>query len=434
MQLSHYLKIYPQRDPPDHLLLYSTKKSSVILVKKKILDAVEEGTLSPSDRSLLSKLEIIVPNRTEEKQAVFSLLEELNRKNSTLNITVVLNLDCNFNCKYCYEGDMQGKYYMSEATADRLIEFVKDQFTPNKTSLLIDFYGGEPLLSTQLIEYIAKPLSAFVKSRQCSFNFRITTNGSLFTRQTAEKLIPLGLKNIKITLDGPAEIHNKNRPFKSGADSFNTIIENIKETCNLLPISLGGNFEKLNFEKFPLLIDYLLNEGLGPEKIAALKFDPVMKLSRQSSSITTFKGGCISINEPWIVKADMLLREAILKRGYYTPKPSPMVCMIENTNAYVVNFDGVFYKCPAFIGKPDFAVGDLQTGITDYTKPYKSGIWKNEKCTECEYLPLCFGGCRYMAFVQNGNISTIDCKKSYLDNVLETFIKQDIQYRSPKNK
>ncbi len=34
-----------------------------------------------------------------------------------------------------------------------------------------------------------------------------------------------------------------------------------------------------------------------------------------------------------------------------------------------------------------------------------------------------------MAYVKNGNIENLDCRKEYLDNSLETLIKQDIRLR-----
>jgi uncharacterized protein len=94
-----------------------------------------------------------------------------------------------------------------------------------------------------------------------------------------------------------------------------------------------------------------------------------------------------------------------------------------------VNFDGAIYKCPGFIGKKDFEVGDLQKGVKDYTASYKLGIWKNEECANCEYLPLCLGGCRYMTFLQDGGIERVDCQKPYLNASLETLVKQDVQYK-----
>lgn len=429
MQLSRYLKIYPFEEKPGHLLLFSTKKASKILLKKETYQAIEKGIFSSSDEALLSKLGIIVHDREEEKRTVFGLFDDINTKNTGLSIMVVLNLDCNFSCIYCYEGDMKGKLYMSDDTADLLIDFIKDNFPDYKKSLLIDFYGGEPLLSLGLIEYISRALKSFTESRGASYSFTLVTNGSLFKKQVAEELAPLGLQSVKITVDGPAEIHNRYRPFKSGAGSFDTIIRNIKETCDLVKIGIGGNFEKTNYEKFPLLLDYLAREGLTPDKIGMVKFDPVMKPPEGDLSPPDYRGGCMSTNEPWLVGAAALLREEILKRGYTTLKLIPITCMVEIADSYVVNFDGVIYKCPGFIGKKGYEVGDLRTSVKDFTGSYKLGIWKNEGCADCEYLPLCFGGCRYMTFVRDGNIDKLDCQKAYLDASLETLVKQDIEYR-----
>ncbi len=429
MQLSRYLKVYPCQEKPGHLLLFSTRKASKILLKKETYQAIEKGTLSPSDEALLLKLGMIVHDREEERRAIFGLFDELNTRNTGLSIMAVLNLACNFSCIYCYEGEMKGNFYMSDETADLLIDFIKDNFPEYKETLLIDFYGGEPLLSTGLIKYISRALKSFIESRGASYSFNLVTNGSLFKRQVAEELAQLGLQSVKITLDGPAEIHNRYRPFKSGAGSFDTIIRNIKETCDLVKIGIGGNFDKDNYEKFPLLLDYLVREGLTPDKIGMVKFDPGMKPPEGDLSPPDYRNGCMSINEPWLVGAAALLREEILKRGYNTLKLIPITCMIEIADSYVVNFDGVIYKCPGFIGKKGYEVGDLQTGVKDYASSYKLGIWKNEDCAGCEYLPLCFGGCRYMTFVRDGNLDKLDCQKAYLDASLETLVKQDIKYR-----
>jgi uncharacterized protein len=426
---SYYLKIYPYEERPGHLLLFSTKKASLILLKEETFRKIEKGNLSSSDEARLKKLGMVVDNREEEKRAVLSLFDNLNAKNPGLNVTVVLNLDCNFSCIYCYEGELKGKLYMSPETAESLIEFIKERFTEDKNSLLIDFYGGEPLLSIDLIKSISRELKSFVESKGGTYRFTLITNGSLLKRKVAEELAPLGLERVKITLDGPPEVHNRFRPFKSGAGSFDTIIRNIKETWDLVKISLGGNFESNTYKKFPQLLDYLIKEGLTPEKVAVVKFDPVMKCPEGEISPAVYKGGCMSLDEPWLIEAAALLREEILKRGYHTPKIAPILCVVENRDAYVVNFDGVIYKCPAFIGKENFAVGGLRTGVSDYTTSYKLSIWKNEECAECVYLPLCFGGCRYLTFIQDGSIERVDCKKAFFDASLETLIKQEIRYR-----
>ena len=431
MQLSHYLKIYPYEEKPGHLLFFSTRKGSMTLLKKEDLESIEKGTISQQDADTLSKLGILVEDKEVEKTSMAAVLDRISYKNPGLNITVVMNLDCNYACIYCYEGQMKGKIYMSDETAEQLIGFIKEKFTNNKKFINIDFYGGEPLLSAGLIKKISAEMKSFTASRGASYTFTIITNGSLFKRRLAEELVELGLQNIKTTIDGPSEIHNSCRPFKTGGGSFEAIIRNIKETCDITKIVIGGNFQRDNYERFPELLDYLENEGLTPDKIYMVKFDPVLNRLSGDAARIDYVDGSMSINEPWLIRAGAFLREEILRRGYNTPKITPTPCQVELNDYFIVNFDGSIYKCPAFLGREEFAIGDLEKGIRDYSGLYRLGVWKNDECLDCEYLPLCFGGCRYMAYLRDGNIDTIDCKKQYLDASLETLIKQDIKYRGP---
>jgi uncharacterized protein len=88
----------------------------------------------------------------------------------------------------------------------------------------------------------------------------------------------------------------------------------------------------------------------------------------------------------------------------------------------------MLYKCPGFIGMKEFEAGDVKKGPADYSLSYATGIWNNSECLECEYLPLCFGGCRFIKFVRDGNIDSPDCQRKYFDTCLETLVKQDIKY------
>jgi len=434
MKLSNYIKVYLFEEKPGHLLLYSTKRASMTLLKEGTYKSLLNGTLSSENQEVLEKLGMVVPDRELEKQEVMGFIDEINEKNKTLNISVIINLDCNFDCIYCYEGGQKGKRYMDNETADLLVDFIKNKLTPGIKSVNLDFYGGEPLLSAERIKSISASVKSFAESRGAKFTFTLVTNASLFKRRIAEELVDLGLTGIKTTLDGPPETHNACRPFKSGAPSFGSIIKNLKETNDLVKIAIGGNYKKDNYKKFPLLIDYLEKEGLTPDRIYELKFDPAMNSPKEGAAPADFTDGLMSINEPWVIESGAMLREEVLKRGYGTPKITPSPCQVELENACVVNFDGGIYKCPAWIGKKEFEIGNLRNGVADYSQSHKLGIWKNEECEACEYLPLCFGGCRYMSYVRDGNIDKVDCKKPYLDATLEKMIKQDIEYRALNKK
>lgn len=432
MQPSYYLKTYPAPDDPEQLLLFSTRKAATLLLAKKTFQALEAGQLSDTQAATLERFKMLVPDQEAEKRAMLALLDTQNPRNKGLLLTVILNLDCNFACPYCFEEGAKGKLYITGATAELITAFLESRWQEHKDSLRIDFYGGEPLLSLDLIVSISQAAQSFAAARSARFFSTLTTNGSLFTRKVAARLVPLGLTNVKITLDGPAEQHNQSRPFKSGTGSFEAIIQNIKATCDLLKVGVGGNYTQGNYRLFPRLLDYLETEGLTPAKISQVKFEPIVNLPGNNGSPAKYSGGCLSVNEPWLVAAEAFLREEILRRGYNASKPTPMACMIETTDSYVVNYDGIIYKCPAFIGKQDFAVGSLDAGVGDYTAALKLGMYKNPECAACVYLPLCFGGCRYMTYVREGKIDKIDCKKEYLDAALEGLIKQDIKYRERK--
>ena len=428
MKSSCYLKAIPPDGKSNRYLLFSQAKGSLIRVNAKCYESLLNGTLAPSEAAVLARLGMLVHDPEHEKRAMPGLLDRINARNTALHLIVVLNLDCNLACVYCYEEGMKGRHYMSRQTGERLTDFIEARLKEGKKDLRIDFYGGEPLLSVPRIKQIAKRAGACAKAAGATFSFSLVTNGSLLKRPLAEELVGLGLENARITLDGPAELHDRTRPYKAGGGSFAQIIANIQETWDLVRISIGGNYEKHTYKKFAPLLDYLGQAGLTPDRIAAIKFDPVMKLPESGIGLPDYKGGCVSLNEPWLIEADALLREEILKRGYRTQKVRPVTCMVDLKDSYVVHYNGSLYKCPAFIGRKGFEAGDLERGLSDYSTAYHLGHWKNAKCAECTYLPLCFGGCRYISFVREGKIGALDCRKAYLDAALETLVKQDAKY------
>ncbi len=77
---------------------------------------------------------------------------------------------------------------------------------------------------------------------------------------------------------------------------------------------------------------------------------------------------------------------------------------------------------PALMGWPELSVGTLADGITDYRTSHNLDIWHNDRCLDCAYLPLCFGGCRVMPMLKSGAIDELDCRKELYDAVLEEMV------------
>lgn len=427
MVLSRFCKVFSDNNDPASVILFSTKRASKVSIPKSMLQDISADTLSEEEREVLIELGILVKSLDEERNEIVSFLEELNTVDRIFSVQLVMNLDCNLDCSYCFEGSRKGRLYMTEETAETAVEFIKRAVKEETEGLRITFYGGEPLLSADLIAAISADINSWTREAGITYSGKLITNGTLLVPSTVEKLRHAGIKSARITLDGPAEVHDAARPFKGGGGSFRTILKNLKETVGSIGLDLSGNFTENNYRRFPKLFDQLRDEGLTSGRIESLQFYPVLQETEEMANCG-FKEGCVSVNEPWLFDAEIFLREEIIKRGYRTSKIIPAACMMELEKRIIVNHDGSIYKCSGLIGRQEYKVGDIWKGIGDYHASHHLDNWKNEKCLACEYLPLCFGGCRYMKLMRDRDMAGIDCNKPYLDATLEKAVLQDIRY------
>jgi uncharacterized protein len=252
------MKIWQAPEDDDRLLLYSTKRGASILVSRNLLASVNDGTISQANMDTLVSFGFLVPDGEEEKNELLDAFIELNRLNTRFSAQVVLNLDCNLACSYCYEGGMKGRNYMSPETASLLAALAEAGYVAHGKGIEFSFYGGEPLMSMDLIVYLSQRLRKSAAAKGTEYSFDMVTNGTLLNAAMVEKLLPLGFTGAKVTLDGPRENHDRFRPFVSGKGSFDLIIANVKEVCDLTEIQVGGNYTRENYREFPRLLDFFL--------------------------------------------------------------------------------------------------------------------------------------------------------------------------------
>ncbi|MCL7488306.1 MAG: geopeptide radical SAM maturase [Desulfobulbaceae bacterium] len=431
MHLSRYLKFFSFPPDPEYRLLFCTKNSAMALLPEVDCRRLQSGVIPEEYAETLAKLGMVTADPETERREVFTLLDEVNRVDTGLNVSIIPGLACNFACRYCYEGSMKDGRAMGQDTVNQVVSFLKQRYASRgKDRLNLDFYGGEPLLYTGTIKNIATPLKQFVEERGGVFHFSLVTNGSLLTRDAVTELLPAGLYAAKVTVDGPADEHNRLRPFASGKPSFATILANISACADLIRIGFGGNYTSENFPRIPELLDSLSRYGLSPDNLSNVQFHPVMQTTDRYSN-PEFTGGCLSVDEPWVADASIAVRREVLQRGYRVPKISPSPCMVDMEDAFVINHDGSLDKCVAMIGHGAYAAGNVWSGFTASNKVYHPGRWQErQECRECAYLPLCFGGCRHMDFQRTGTMNTINCMKTYFDRTLEETVRQDACFQA----
>lgn len=426
MEVTRYHKTY--RYKPGRLLLVATRRCAVLELSETLWDRVcTGGDLTESERTALTRLGVLVPNRDAERDEMQATFDTINSASRCLEVTVTLTLECNLACPYCYEDPFRGHFVMSNETADLLVQRLSERMAAG-WDLTVDFYGGEALIRLDLLRDIATRLKDAAVIHGVIFTFNLFSNGVLLTRPVMEELLALGLTAVRLTIDGPPDIHNNQRPFVSGKGSFDVIMKNLREVHDLVPVDLGGNFTRDNYRRFPELLDMLLDQGINPAMMKEVSFSPIMPKADGSVS-GDFGSACACTGEPWAIEANLFLRREVLRRGFPVSKLKPSACMIEFANDLVVGYDGGLYKCPVFMGQEELKIGTLADGINDYRESHKLDIWKNDECLDCAYLPLCFGGCRFFRKLQTGAIDGVDCRRAMLDASLEQIVLQDLARR-----
>ena len=144
----------------------------------------------------------------------------------------VVTLRCEHSCPYCQvsrQNDDKRDFDMTPAIADKSLDLV---FRSPSPSIKIEFQGGEPMLNFPMIEYIVKEALARNETAQRNIGFVIATNLAVVTDAILEFCEKYSVE-ISTSLDGPADLHNKNRP-RAGGDSYEKTIEGIAKVRNAL--------------------------------------------------------------------------------------------------------------------------------------------------------------------------------------------------------
>jgi His-Xaa-Ser system radical SAM maturase HxsB len=144
----------------------------------------------------------------------------------------VVSLRCEHACPYCQvsrQSDDKLAFDMSEETADRALELV---FRSPNPAIKIEFQGGEPLLNFPLIRYIVERAKHINASAGKDLRFVITTNLAVLSDEVLEFCRDNEIL-ISTSLDGPRDLHNKNRP-RPGKDSYERAVAGIHKSRAVL--------------------------------------------------------------------------------------------------------------------------------------------------------------------------------------------------------
>jgi His-Xaa-Ser system radical SAM maturase HxsB/His-Xaa-Ser system radical SAM maturase HxsC len=145
---------------------------------------------------------------------------QANLPNFTALHLFVVTLRCDHSCQYCQVSRVsedRTAYDMTPQIADRAIDLMFHSPSPY---LKVEFQGGEPLLNFGLIQHIVNAINRRNDGRH--IQFVITSNLSTLTDGMLDFCATHRIY-FSTSLDGPAGLHNHNRPRPTGDSHARTV-------------------------------------------------------------------------------------------------------------------------------------------------------------------------------------------------------------------
>jgi uncharacterized protein len=207
---------------------------------------------------------------------------------------------------------------------------------------------------------------------------------------------------LQITLDGPPEIHDERRPYKSGrGSSFATILQSLPLLVGRFIIRLRINVDNRNLHLVWPLLDMFEERGwVGPDT----RFYPYLaRISPFTEACAGVAGLVCSMDDfyevqfRWMTRLESLGVPVSAQGLYQFPEPKLYNCGAVGANGFVFTPEGEIHKCGLAVDDSREAIGRLDSGV-DQDGPI-AAKWRdyspfaNPVCRECEYLPTCLGGC-----------------------------------------
>ncbi|MFV1951449.1 MAG: SPASM domain-containing protein [Nitrospinota bacterium] len=429
MKQSKFNIFIPLDNNDDHMI-FNTFTDSRIIVNKELIDMMKRTSngrkvLNREEEEYLNQLKelgIMVDDEVDEYIEMEYMFQKSRFDTSVLNITILPTYVCNLKCIYCFQEGVKSRQFMSRDTCRHTAAWiVKRMENIRPKALRLVFYGGEPLLNTKAIRFLAGVLSNAAHERSISMEINIITNGVLLKKELVESLLPFGLKGIKVTLDGDAAAHDSRRYYKSGRGTFHKILNNILAIRGKVGLRIGGNFDDSNKESIPRLLDILKEKGLEKD-LASIDFKPVLKNMNGAETGEAFCETCTFSDID--VRDFIWLKREIKERGFMTMEGVALgPCEVSKEYSYTIDPSGNIYKCGGFVGMEEFVIGDIYSDEFNYkhTLFMTADLWK--RCRDCPYIFLCGGGCRSTAFVKGGDFRDIACEKDYFEKVAMEILK-----------
>lgn len=286
---------------------------------------------------------------------------------------------------------------MSFEMARKIVDLIFDS-TPINQSLDLSFFGGEPLLCSDLMKEVVEYIHFRNRTLNRCISFSVTSNGTLLNNNILDFLHDEGI-SLCISLDGPKHIHDRNRMHPNGTGSFDLIIENvIKAKKKISNLQINAVYTQDSIVHLPETVAFFKSIGINaihlnpdiygnwdPDNLPNLQ--PIFNGVANEYIDSYNTGKEIAIN---LLDSKIIL---FLKGGYQTIDKCSM-----GLTELAFAPSGNIYPCERFIGDDRdkrFCIGKTEDGINPKRRCelVKQRGGKNKECQTCNLQKYCMNWC-----------------------------------------
>ena len=342
------------------------------------------------------------------------------RDDDEIQLFFVPNYTCNFACSYCYQDEYApSKGNLTTEIIDSFFTYIHKEFAGRRKYITV--FGGEPLLNSpgqkENISYLIR------KAIAAQLEICFVTNG--YTLVDYIDILNQGIiREVQITMDGTADVHNARRFMKGGKGTFDKIVEGV-DVCiaNNITVNLRMVIDKENIENLADLAQFAIDKGWTSSPWFKTQIGRNYELHHcQSAASKLFSR--ISLYE----KLYDLSKEHPHILEFYKPAYSISKFLAENGNMpdplfdscpackteWAFDYTGKIYSCTATVGKEDESLGTFYPEVSRLDGIIN--LWESRdvttipECKTCSVQLACGGGCGSVAKNTHRTICSTDCR------------------------
>ena len=322
--------------------------------------------------------------------------------------------DCNLACRYCFaeEGEYHGRRaLMSYETGKQALDFLIAN-SGSRRNLEVDFFGGEPLMNWDVVKQLVAYGREQEKLHDKHFRFTLTTNGVLLNDEIME-FANKEMDNVVLSIDGRKEVHDRMRPFRKGAGSYDLIVpkfQKFAESRHQDKYYVRGTYTHFNTD-FSKDVLHLADLGFKQISVEPVVAQPTDEYALKESDLP------VLFDEYDRLAAEMVKRN---KAGngfnffHFMIDLNGGPCVAKRlsgcgsgTEYLAVTPWGDLYPCHKFVGQDDFLKGNVDDGIVkpEIADDFRScNVYSKDKCRNCFAKFYCSGGCMANSYNFHGTI------------------------------